>query len=390
MKKILVISPVPSHPYNAGNRARVYSILESFKQMGHEVYFMHVQQEEGDNQAMRFYWGDRFYSISYTKPSTAVKNFTRIDAKIIRRIKALFTSDPLYTYAIDDWYDDSINEKITSVAKNISPDMVLVVYAFFSKALELFDQNVVKMIDSQDRFTNRYKLYQKKGMMPRWFSTTKTEELKGLSRADVIIAIQQQEADWIAKRLAHRQTVTVGHLVSLHRHHFERFRYTILFVASKNPINVNGIDYFIKQVFPRLKAKLNRPIELILAGDICEKVEFEDCLKLGRVENIKDAYDRADIVISPILLGTGLKIKNIEALGYSKPLVTTSVGAEGLEKGANEAFLIADSPSEFAAAIANIFSNVELYQKLSHNAYNFAQEWNKSCLKVLTDILNLK
>ena len=167
----------------------------------------------------------------------------------------------------------------------------------------------------------------------------------------------------------------------------EKLNKKILFIASSNIINVYALEYFIKDVFPQIKSKFY-DAQLILAGDICDVVEsFDGCIKLGRVENLKDAYDLADLVINPILFGTGLKIKNIEALGYSKPLVTTTVGAEGIENGAGKAFLIADSPEEFVNHMTEIFSDIELYKKLSRNAYNFAQEWNLNCLQTLRKTL---
>ena len=226
---------------------------------------------------------------------------------------------------------------------------------------------------------------------PQWFSTTTKQENKGLSRADIVIAIQQKEADILTKRLKNTKVVTVGHLVLLYQFTQEKLHKKILFIGSKNPINVYGLDYFIKDVFPQIKLQFD-DAQLILAGDICDVVEsFDGCIKLGRVEDLKDAYELADLVINPILFGTGLKIKNIEALGYSKPLVTTTVGAEGIENGAvDRAFLIADSPEEFVSHITKIFSDIELYKKLSKNAYNFAKEWNLNCLQTLGETLELE
>ncbi len=171
----------------------------------------------------------------------------------------------------------------------------------------------------------------------------------------------------------------------------EKLHKKILFIGSRNPINVYGLDYFIKDVFPQIKLQFD-DAQLILAGDICDVVEsFDGCIKLGRVEDLKDAYELADLVINPILFGTGLKIKNIEALGYSKPFVTTTVGAEGIENGAvDRAFLMADSPEEFVSHITKIFSDIELYKKLSKNAYNFAKEWNLNCLQTLGETLELE
>ena len=388
-KKILVISPVPSHPQNQGNRARIYNLLVNIKEMGQDVYFVHIKQEVGNSKSMQQCWREKYYSIPYERPKTAYKKpIKKLGQKIVRKLCSLVDSDPKFTYMIDDWYDDSINEVLNDLSKSINPDVVIVEYVFLSKALECFGKNVLKIIDTHDIFADRYKLYQQNKQRPRWFSTTKKEENKGLSRADIVIAIQQKEADILTKRLKNTKVVIVGHLVSLYQLTKEKLNKKILFIGSRNRINVNGINYFIKDVFSQIKLKFY-DAQLILAGDICNVVEsFDGCIKLGRVDNLKDAYELADLVINPILFGTGLKIKNIEALGYSKPLVTTTVGAEGIENGAGKAFLIAESPEQFVSHMTEIFSSdIESYKKLSSNAYNYAKEWNLNCLQILRKTL---
>ena len=116
--------------------------------------------------------------------------------------------------------------------------------------------------------------------------------------------------------------------------------------------------------------------------------DFDGCLKLGQVEALEEAYALSDVIINPVYFGTGLKIKSIEALGYAKPLVTTPIGAEGLEAGANEAFLIADTADEFAQSIIEVFSDDQLREDLSNNAYDFAKQWNQICLEALMTLLN--
>ncbi|HEY9664990.1 MAG TPA: glycosyltransferase, partial [Allocoleopsis sp.] len=104
-------------------------------------------------------------------------------------------------------------------------------------------------------------------------------------------------------------------------------------------------------------------------------------------KELQEGYDLASLVINPIPYGTGLKIKTIEALGYAKPLVTTSVGAEGLEEGIDRAFLVADTPEAFAQAIITILDDPEVAARLSRQAYNFARQWNENNLRQLANIL---
>lgn len=388
-KKILVVSPVPSHPQNAGNRARIYSLLLSFKEAGHDVYFAYIEETSGDKAAMRQCWGDNFFSIPYTKPKTAYRKYPkRLAAKVAVKLKAILGTDPRYTYFIDDWYDSHIDDYIAELSTKIKPDVVIAEYVFFSKVLESFDSSVLKIIDTHDVFTNRYKLYLSNRQKPRWFSTTEKEEKKGLRRADVAIAIQEKEAHFFSQLLPSAQrVVTVGHLVSLQKIPFQEKNNAILYIGSRNQINVSGLQFFIREVLPKIKEKL-ADVQLILAGEICDAIEdFEGCLKLGRVETLAEVYALANVAINPVYFGTGLKIKSIEALGYSRPLVTTSVGAEGLEDSAGKAFIVADTPDDFARSLTEILSDRQKREALSKQAYDFAKQRNLQCLKSLTELL---
>ena len=386
--RILVISPVPSHPQNAGNRARVYSLMRALEDLGEEVHFAHIQETPGDISAMKQAWGKRFHSIPYERPTVSRNaSFRRFDKRVIRKLKALAGNDPRYNRPIDAWYDTNVNPVLKNLATSLNPDVVIVEYAFFSKALECFDHNTLKIIDTHDIFADRYKHYQRQGQSPQWFSTTHQQERKGLNRADIVVAIQDHEASYFAKQLPSQQVVTVGHLVPLQRLERESNHNRLLFLASKNPINVHAINYFIAEVLPVIKNDCPN-VKLVLAGEICNAVEDrEDCLKLGTIDDLRTAYEHADIVINPIQFGTGLKVKNIEALAFGKPLVTTTVGASGLEDGIDTAYYVADQPKAFADAILTLLSDKAQYESLTQKAYEFATHWNMSCLGNLSQLL---
>lgn len=391
-KRILVVSPTPSHPQHEGNSARIYQLLIGLKAAGHEVYFAHIEETTGDKASMAQYWGDRFFSIPYAKPPTAYpKHKKHWLAKVLTRLKALIGNDPRYTYAIDDWYDDASSEAIATIAQKIDPNVVIAEYVFFSKILESFDSNVLKIIDTHDIFTQRYKLYQKNNQKPRWFSTTQQEEKKGLCRADIAIAIQAKEAAFFSQLLPpSNRVVTVGHLVPLQPIPLRTSNHSILYIGSRNPINVSGLNHFIQKIFPKVKAQLANA-QIVLAGGICDRIEdFEGCQKLGRVDNLEEAYAQANLAINPVYFGTGLKIKSIEALGYAKPLVTTSTGAEGLEAGTGKAFIVANTDTDFAESIVSILTNQQQRETLSKAAYRFAQQRNFQCLQSLADILEAR
>jgi glycosyltransferase involved in cell wall biosynthesis len=383
-RKILIISLTPSHPQNAGNRTRIKNFSTVLRERGHDVHFLHINKERGDLKAMQDFWGQKLYCLPYKSPKIEYSKSWRI----LKKIKSFLGKEHFYIYSVDDWYDRSIDSFLQELQKKEKFDTVIVEYVFLTKALENFDHEVLKIVDTHDIFTNRHKVYLKKGQVPKWYFTSAREEAKGLKRADVIIAIQPEEASFFRK-LAKKTVITVGHLVSLYKPIPDRQPESkLLFIGSSNPINLHGLNYFLEKIFPLVRSRCPS-IKLLIVGEICKAIpDCEGCIKLGQIENLEEAYGLSDLVINPVLFGTGLKIKSVEALGYAKALITTSAGAVGLQEGKNTAFLVADEPLEFAETILAVLGDRILFNQLTENAYNYAAKLNQNNIKSLQEILN--
>jgi len=379
--KILLISPTPTHPRTAGNRARVESLLNGLKQLGHDVYFCHVQSEKGDDEEMRKAWGERYFSIPYSRPRKQRSIWNK-------KVKALFDPNARYIFSIDEWYDPTIDVSISQLKNKYRFDAVMVEYVFFSRVLNLFGKDVLKIIDTHDVFADRHLKYLKNGQRPRWYSTTRREEAKGLNRADIVIAIQEMERVYFSQ-LTSKKVVTVGHTVEIHNPSGKQATgKRILFVASDNPINIDGINHFIAEIFPYIRREVPEA-ELTLAGSVCSVVtEQAGIVKLGRVEDLAPVYEASSIVINPVRISTGLSIKNLEALGYSKPLVTYPAGAEGLGEGGGSAYLVAGDPEQFSRNIVCVLTDVSYARELASKAHGFAVQRNDNTLKRLGDIFS--
>jgi glycosyltransferase involved in cell wall biosynthesis len=355
--------------------------LEDLRELGYVVHFAHIQQERGNDQEMRAHWGEGFHPISYTRPSVSIAR------RLVRKIASLILPEVAFTKTVDEWYDNRIDEALVELHQKHRFAVVIVEYVFFSKALNCFDKDVLKLIDTHDVFSNRHKLYLANNVKPTWFSTTKRQERKGLNRADTIIAIQDIEKDFLQK-LCDRPVVTIGHSVNLKKLSCNAKTKTILYVGSKNPINVRSLRFFTAQVFPRIRENVPN-VKLVIAGSVCEELEpsISHIETLGRVGDLESAYADAKVVVNPMLYGTGLKIKNIEALGYAKPLVTSPIGAEGLESGIDSAFLVANTVDEWVTSVTNVLTDSWLAESLEKEAYAFATAWNDKIFQKLEDIV---
>lgn len=278
-------------------------------------------------------------------------------------------------FAIDSWYNEGVDHIIKKLHRKHQYSSVIVEYVFMSKALLNFDGSVLKIIDTHDIFTDRHLKYTNAGISDTFFSTTKKEESKGLDRADLILAIQDKERIQF-ESMTKKQIITLGHKIKLKKP-VPRIKQTnhILYAGSGNTSNIEGIQNFITNIFPKVKSSIPSAT-LIVAGNICSHLtKTHGCRLLGEIKDIHSAYEQADIVINPAVLGTGLKIKNIEALGFSKPMVTTRHSAKGIATDPN-AFFIAENDEEFSHYIIRLLNDSHLYNEMSKNAFIVAQDYN--------------
>jgi hypothetical protein len=382
MKRILVISPVPTHPLIAGNRAGIYQILKSLKEMGHDVHFLYVNTEpwQVDEKKMAECWGPSFRSVPYRYPRRSLRRYAG-------RLKFLFEKGFAKLLPVDYAYDSSLDDNLQGLWRKSKFDVVIVEYIFWTRALENFGSDVLKIVDTHDVFTRRHLMYRNAGREYRWYSTTSKEETKAINRADIVIARHDKEKRFF-ETLTHKKVITVGHMVPLHKPSKPpSTKGNILFVGSDTEFNRDGILYFIKEILPRIRSSVPDAV-LSVVGNVCKTIEdASGCVKLGVVEDLAPVYDNASLVINPTRYGTGQSAKTIEALGHAKPVVSTSAGARGLEQGKKRAFLVADTPAEFSRSVINVLTDARLSHQLSQAAYEFAKRWNELSVRELASVL---
>ena len=147
----------------------------------------------------------------------------------------------------------------------------------------------------------------------------------------------------------------------------------LLFVGNfRHRPNTDAVHFFVREVLPLVRESLPG-VELLLVGDNAPP-EFAAYLTqgvrlLGYVPDIEPVFARARVFVAPVRFGAGVKGKIGEALAYAVPVVTTTIGAEGMELRDEEEALIADTPHDFAAAVVRLYRDAGLWQRLSDNAH---------------------
>ena len=248
----------------------------------------------------------------------------------------------------------------------------------------------MKILDTHDIFGDRHKLFLKHGQQPSWFYTTPEHEATGLQRADAVLAIQEKENAYFSSLAPNTNVLTVGHITRIIPPSASKeFANRLLFIGSGNNVNIDALNYFLDDIWPGVQKQAPKA-QLEVVGNICKQFPSlpEGCHAAGEVADLGKSYATADIVINPVRFGTGLKIKNIESLGYGMPLVTTQAGAEGLESGVGKAFLVANNSEEFVEHICTLLTEGAAREMLTKNALEYAHSYNDRAIAPLLDYIN--
>lgn len=142
--------------------------------------------------------------------------------------------------------------------------------------------------------------------------------------------------------------------------------------------NKDGADFFLDNIMPLvLKARPDAEIWMV-GGDAHHLKNFSNQLPsvrfLGFVNDLAQVYRDARVVVCPILYGSGTRVKLIEAAAWGKPIVSTTIGAEGLNMSHQEHALFGDTPEEFAKHCLTLLTDLELCERLGTNARALAQK----------------
>ncbi len=148
--------------------------------------------------------------------------------------------------------------------------------------------------------------------------------------------------------------------------------------------NLEGVKWFLKQVWPKVHERMPQ-LTLYLAGrkmpDELLQLETEGVKVLGEVPDAAYFIASKQINVVPLLSGSGIRVKIIEAMSVGKAVVTTSIGAEGIGCTDGKDVLIADTPERFVEQLQRCVDDPEFRRQIGRNAAALiAEQYSKEQL----------
>ena len=155
--------------------------------------------------------------------------------------------------------------------------------------------------------------------------------------------------------------------------------------------NEDAVSFFAEEVLPLIQKSVPNVKFSIVGGNPSARVqrlaEREGVVVTGRVPEIKPYFAEATVFVVPLRIGSGTRLKILEALAMGKAVVSTTVGAEGLALQDGEEIFIADEPETFAEAVTRLLTDSSLRQKIGENGRTRVEQnydWRNIAKKLLT------
>jgi glycosyltransferase involved in cell wall biosynthesis len=215
-------------------------------------------------------------------------------------------------------------------------------------------------------WTGKPLLYLRLPLLKRWES-----HAIRVSRAAFVCS--EQDRGHVKRAFGHDNVVVIPNAIDLPEARAVPAGQTLLFLGllSYHP-NTVAADHLIRNIWPKVLSVLPQA-RLLIAGARPEWLaSYEQRPKgvtfVGFVEDLDKLYDEVAVVCCPMLYGSGTRIKILEAAAYGRPVVSTTLGAEGLRLKDGEEILVRDDPGSFAEACVRLLTDRRMAASMGRKA----------------------
>ena len=315
----------------------------------------HPLKHEGNSFAMRF-WLDKLRKRGY-KIHLLYYMLDSRDVKACMHDRCLLEYDkyiqvPVESCSVnvnrnglnvhvDDWCGFEAIEAVKELTASFAYDICFTNYAFFTSIFEYCHAYTQKILFTHDSFADRNKRMLAQGYKwASWVSLTEAGESLACSRSDVVIAIQEAEAELLRQLTPPEVPVCVVSPLSAKTHVdfpvYDGIVY-IGYMGSHNCVNDNNLAEFAALISEQYD--ILPYVHILIAGPVSLHIEHfwptsaitsVPHTVLGPVDDLKELFQRCTIVINPERGGTGIKIKCLDSFSHGAALVCTVGAVSGI------------------------------------------------------------
>lgn len=414
--KLLVVGNRMPWPLHDGGAIATYGMLRSLVENGAEVDFFafNTKKHFAENAIIEKYFGFcKVHLVSLdagVKPLNAVWNLLFGGSYHMERYDSIEGADQLYNLIQSGNYDCVMIEGLYSMPITLRVMKQLSVKAdglgsneIHVNRNETIQKKPIKWVYRSHNV--EYQIWERMAMyisqpLKRWYlgiqvKRLKRYEINAWSLVDAIVPIVETDSTIIHAAVTeiqkNNQINSGDSLVKKPQIHvyqpgiatespfaFVHRPLSIFHIGSMEwQANEQGVMWFLKKVWP-LVLSVEPNVKFHLAGKVLSKTDprfFQTgIVNHGEVDDAEVFMQKYGIMMVPIQAGSGIRIKSLEAMALGVPIVSTSIGAQGLSVDKGTQMIIADDPADFANGIVQLLLNPAASQAMTQQARAYVEE----------------
>lgn len=373
--KILMLTPYLPYPLLTGGQTRSYNLIKRLSSLGHKItLFCLVKSDQ-----------ERKYVGELEKYCEEVKVFNRSE-KPWTFENILKTGLSFYPFlVIRNWAKGekgAIEEKLKKENFDLIHAETFYVMPHIPQTIIpilLVEQTIEYLV--YRHFADEFKLPLIKQMLYLDVAKMKYWELQYWRKATKVVAMSEDDKKTMLNQLPSLDVDTVPNGVD------SKFFAKKIAERSSEPIllylgnftwlqNREAVEVLVKKIWPKILQRVeNCKLWIIGKGAKVFFSNFEsDQVRVDEVEDVREVYQTATILVAPIYGGGGTRYKNFEAFASGLPVVTTSIGIRGTRAKDGKEVIIRDTAEQIADAAVELLINKNLYKQIAENAKKMVEE----------------
>ncbi len=368
--KILILDEEFPWPLNTGKRIRSLNLLRRLASTHHLTYLAYGIRDSEGHQAL----SDLGLHPLAVKRTPLPKTGPKLYFKLLGN---LLSSQP---YSVASHFTSAFQRAVTSELASSSYDLVLcewTPYAQFVRERSDIPRMVVAH-NVEHQIWQRY-VENETRLAARWYLGLQARRMRAFeeevfSSVEGATAVSVADAATIKSMAPHLEVEVVDNGVDLEffandSEPADTAAPTLVFTGSMDwRPNQDSVEYFVNDILPLVQAE--RPdVQTVFVGrnpppKIADLGKLDGVTITGTVDDVRPYIREAAVYIVPLRIGGGSRLKILEALAMKKPVVSTGVGAEGLDITDGRELLLADTPQQFARQVNLLLSDRTKARKL--------------------------
>jgi len=334
------------------------------------------------------------------KRSTGIELvYVDLSIKLFPAFLNLFSSK---SYHVERFISRFFEKKLIEILNTKQFDIVQVETLYMSPYIEVIRKyskakiflrahNIEYMI--WQRITESTKNTIKRTYLKHLTKTLKNYELNSLDRYDGIIPISYVDAEFFTS-VTQTKVKAISFGIDpdkIEMKEYKQVENALFHIGSMNWMpNIEGIKWFLNEVWPLISDALPE-LKLYLAGrgmpEWINNLNLKNVIVVGEVPDAYEFIQSKSISIAPLFSGSGIRIKIIESMALGRAVISTSIGAEGINYTDGKNIMIADDKESFLEAVITLYSNSGKSVKMGKNARDLVlqQHNNELLVKQMID-----